>query len=237
MGDDFDRGGKDTIETSPDISDTESDLGNEVPAYIPDDIPEDVPESGADELASDTSSDIQKDIPEDIPEDTSVDTPEDVPSDIPENVPEDTSTDKAQDYTENQEKNEPLADQIENEDIIRDDIKGNPEFIDENGEPKWPENDGFKDKPQKSLLPTGKMIDLYGDEGGRFASPLGTPYEERSLPYVKDSQEYHAYKLDKSLDVLEGKTAPAFNQRGGGTQYKMPDSAENLVDKGFLKRR
>jgi hypothetical protein len=156
--------------------------------------------------------------------------------DIPENVPEDTSTDTAQVSPEDQEEKEPLTEQIENEDTFRDDIKDNPEFIDENGEPKWPENDGFEGEPQKETLPTGEMIDLYGDEGGRFSSPLGTPYEERSLPYVKASQEYHAYQVDQPLDVLQGKTAPAFNQEGGGMQQKLPDSARNLVHDGFLKR-
>jgi len=236
MGDDIDGGDMDSVDTSPDISDTSSDVDNDVPDDIHADIPEDVPDSGGDDLASDASSDIQEDIPEDVPEDTSVDAHEDAPVDIPEDVPEDISTDTAQDSPEDQEEKEPLAEQIEKEDTLRDDIKDNPEFVDESGDIKWPENDGFEGEPQKETLPTGEMIDLYGDEGGRFSSTLGTPYEERSLPFDKASQEYHAYQVEKPLDVLQGETAPAFNQDGGGTQQKMPDSARNLVHDKFLKR-
>jgi len=232
MADDLDGGDMESVDASSDISDKASDVDNDISA----DIPEDVSDSGNDDLASDALSDIQEDIPEDVLEDKSVDTPKDVPVDIPENVPEDIPTGTAQDSPEDQEEKEPLDEQIEKQEILRDDIKDNPEFVDENGDIKWPEDDGFKGEPQKETLPTGEMIDLYGDESGRFSSPMGTPYEDRSLPFDKASQEYHAYQVEKPLDVLQGETAPAFNQDGGGTQQKLPDSARNLVHDKFLKR-
>jgi len=298
VGDDFDGGGIDSVDTSADISDTSNDVDNEVPDDIPADIPEDVPDSGGDDLASDASSDIQEDIPEDVPEDTSVDAPEDAHLDIPGNVPEDISdvpeeqpaeqpkeipddlTEEAEapdempeepvnipveDPTEQPEINtegpadlsmgepteptaegiklsaeekEPLTEQIEKEATLRDDIKDNPEFFKENGDLKWPEPDGFEGEPQKVTLQTGDMIDRYGPEDGFFTSSQGTPYEERSLPYDKASQDYNVYEVVKPIDdVLQGQNAPAFNQRGGGMQQKLPESVEDLVENGFLKRK
>lgn len=233
MGDDSHDRDMDSVDISPDLSDTSSDVNNEVPDDIPADIPEDVPDSGGDDLTSDASSDIQEDIPEDVPEDTSVD----APVDIPENVPEDTSTGTAQDSPEDQEEKEPLAEQIEKEITLRDDIKDNPEFIDKNGDLKRPENDGFAGEPKEVTLQPGERIDRYGPEDdARFTSPQGTPFEKRSLPFDEASMDYHAYEVNKPLNVLQGEIAPAFNQEGGGMQQKLPESLDDEIYHGFLKR-
>lgn len=233
MGDDFDGKYMDSVDSSPDISDTLSDVDNEIPV----DIPEDVPDSVNDDLTSDASSDVHEDIPEDVPEDTLIEPSEDAPVDIPENVQEDTSTDTAQDFSEDQEGKEPLAEQIEKEITVRDDIKDNPDFIDETGDLKWPENDGFVGEPKEVTLQPGERIDRYGPEDdARFTSPQGTPFEKRSLPFDKDSMEYHVYEVNEPLNVLQGEIAPAYNQQGGGVQHKLPGSLDDEIDHGFLKR-
>ena len=244
MSDDVDLTGIDSMDTS---SHTSGDVGNAVADDLPAAIPEDVPDIGGDGLAGDAASDGQENLPEDVSknDDTSSDTsgdvgnavPDDLPAAVPEDIPEDTSADTAQDTHEDQEGKEPLAEQNEVEARLRDDIKDNPEYFDEKGGLKWPENDGFEGEPSKGTLQPGRTIDRYGPDGV-FTSQAGTPYEERSLPFDKASQDYNAYDVVKPIErVLEGETAPAFNQKGRGTQQKLPESVEDLVDKGFLKRK
>lgn len=52
----------------------------------------------------------------------------------------------------------------------------------------------------------GDMFDRYGDESGRYVSPLGEdgrfPYETRSLPYVQNENAYHQYEWKQDLSAL-----------------------------------
>ena len=71
---------------------------------------------------------------------------------------------------------------------------------------------------------------------GRYAAPIGTPLEQRSLlPGTKGSD--HIYEVLKPLQVDKGKTAAAFGQRGGGTQFRLPQSVQELIDQGYLRSR
>jgi len=45
----------------------------------------------------------------------------------------------------------------------------------------------------------------------------------------------HTYEVVKPVDVLEGPAAPYYGQPGMGTQYKLPDSIDNLVKTGVLR--
>lgn len=236
MGDDFDGGDTDSVDTSSDISDSSSEVGD-TSDDLSSDIPEDVSDSAGDDISDDGSTDVAEDIAEDVSEEPSIDTHEDIPETVAEDAPEDTSSDTAQGSNEAQKEKEPLTEQIEKEATLRDDIKDNPEFIDENGDLKWPELDGFASEPEKVTSPTGEQVDRFGSEDSAFVAPMETPYEERSLPFDKASQEYHAYEFVKPLDgVLKGETSPAFNQPGGGMQEKLPESVGDLVEKGILKR-
>jgi len=76
----------------------------------------------------------------------------------------------------------------------------------------------------------------YGHETGRFTSPEGTPFENRSLPPGSENRPFHTYEVLKPFDVLEGDVAPWFDQPGGGIQYMLPDSIENLINDGYLRR-
>jgi len=58
---------------------------------------------------------------------------------------------------------------------------------------------------QEPVVPkAGDTIDRYGGEGGRFASPMDDPnnpipYEQRSLPYVRDPSAYHRYRFNGDM--------------------------------------
>lgn len=58
---------------------------------------------------------------------------------------------------------------------------------------------------QESIVPKkGDTIDRYGGEGGCFASPMDDPnnpipYEQRSLPYVRDPSAYHRYRFNDDM--------------------------------------
>ena len=57
------------------------------------------------------------------------------------------------------------------------------------------------------------------------------------MPYEKECVgEPKTYVVKKDIDDVEsGKIAPAFDQEGGGTQYILPDSVDQLVDDGYLE--
>ena len=119
----------------------------------------------------------------------------------------------------------------------RDDIKDNPEFFYENGDLRWPRDRGFAGRPSVVTLEPGMRIDRYGSEDGRVTANLGTPYRNRSLPFVQGSQEYNVYEVVKPIKgVHQGVTAEAFNQPGGGIQQELPNSIDYYVENGHLRR-
>lgn len=92
-------------------------------------------------------------------------------------------------------------------------------------------------------LPIGTVLQRYGSPGGYFTAPKGTPYEELSLPYEKDSMEYNEYRvINRGVQVEvcraeRGRAAPLFGQPGGGIQYYHGNkSVQNLVTEELLER-
>jgi hypothetical protein len=109
------------------------------------------------------------------------------------------------------------------------------EWFDPNGRYRFPDNDGFKGPPQEVTLAPGTLIDRYGQPGGRFLSPAGTPYEARALPYDRAKMDYYRYEVVKPLAVKAGEIVPWFDQPGGGTQYVTAISVGQLVTDGYLR--
>ena len=109
-------------------------------------------------------------------------------------------------------------------------------WIDEAGNIKWPQNDGFIGTPNQTIIQPGALIDRYGYNGGTFASPKGTPYEARSLAPGTENKPYNVYEVIKPIEAFAGKSAPYFDQIGGGIQYKFDRSIGELLDKGYLKK-
>jgi hypothetical protein len=100
----------------------------------------------------------------------------------------------------------------------------------------WPSNRGFHGNPLDVTLDRGVTIDRYGDRGGTFASPKGTPFGERALPAsYETTQPYEVYAVNKPIPgVKMGVAEPWFGQPGMGVQYELPMSVQDLIDKGFL---
>ena len=108
-------------------------------------------------------------------------------------------------------------------------------WLDDNCRYKFPPNDGFEGLITEETLPPGAKIDRYGQPGGRYFAPAGTPYEARAIPYDVSKMDYYQYEVVKGFVVAAGRTAAWFDQPGGGTQYRTTMSAQQLVAEGYLK--
>lgn len=83
-------------------------------------------------------------------------------------------------------------------------------------------------------LPRGTQLIRYGSSRGRFTAPKGTPFETLGLPYVRETVEFHEYKVEAdSINVIcvvkRGVVAPMFDSKGGGVQYLHPSSMQELT--------
>lgn len=86
-----------------------------------------------------------------------------------------------------------------------------PNYLDEAGQIKWPEADGFVvDKSGNPItydanLKSGQVIDRYGESSGRFTSPVNNGdiagYNTRGLPYPENSMTYHQYEIVKDINM------------------------------------
>ena len=89
------------------------------------------------------------------------------------------------------------------------------------------------------VLKAGKVICRYGSASGAYTCPEGTPYEEISLPYMKESVPYHEYEVMKDISVqcvvTKGVAAPNFFCSGGGTQYLHGMSIMEEMERGAIK--
>ncbi|WP_205246135.1 TNT domain-containing protein, partial [Erwinia amylovora] len=100
----------------------------------------------------------------------------------------------------------------------------------------WPPNDGAFGPVKVSVLEKGTLIDRYGYPGGKYTSPVGTPYSMRALAPGTETKPYTVYKVMKPIPrVLESKIAPWFGEIGLGTQYLLPESVQSLIDSKHLK--
>lgn len=221
-------------DTSPDIASdvscdtsSSSDFGGDLASDTGADLNGDVGESVDN---ADTGADSSNEPVEDLGQDLNCAEPES--AEIPVEI-ESPEAETEPESTETPEETESPA--TEDSPALRDDIKDNPEFVDENGKPKWPENDGFVSEPQSETLEPGTIVDRYGNPDGRFTADAGTAYEERSLPYDRDSQIHYEFEVASPVEVQQGETAPHFDQPGGGTQQRFPDTLDSHIENGSLK--
>ncbi len=85
-------------------------------------------------------------------------------------------------------------------------------------------SDGYYDEV---ILPIGSKLCRYGTPAGYLTAPIGTPYEHLGLPYIKETREYHEYRVvADNCKVKRGKVSPMFDSPGGGTQYLHPETIE-----------
>lgn len=89
------------------------------------------------------------------------------------------------------------------------------------------------------IIPKGTILCRYGFPGGRFTTLKGSAYETLGLPYIKETIEYHEYKVSKDICVkclvTKGKVAPKFSSQGGAIQFmhKQPITLE--CEDGYLQ--
>ena len=102
-------------------------------------------------------------------------------------------------------------------------------------QPYYPPNDGFAGIPQKITLEVGTMLQRTGSLYGSFVAPAGTPSQMLALPYDKIGQVPVYLQVQQPLQVLAGKVAPWFGQMGGGTQYVLNSSVQQLITDGVLR--
>lgn len=101
---------------------------------------------------------------------------------------------------------------------------------------QWPANDGFLGGFEKdTTLQPGTRIDRYGSNRGTYASPEGTPFNERGLPGSRSGDPYSAFTVKQPLTVRGGIAAPWKDSIGGGVQYRLPMSVQQLIAQGFLE--
>ena len=86
-------------------------------------------------------------------------------------------------------------------------------FVDAQGHIKWPPKgtDGFvvdsagNPITQSADLKAGQVVDRFGSNGGRFASPVANgeklPFNKRGLPYPEEYQVYHQYEIVKDINL------------------------------------
>lgn len=94
---------------------------------------------------------------------------------------------------------------------------------------------------KKLIILTPKTIIIrYGPERGSYTAPKGTAYENLSLPYTKDTVEYHEYMVLQNTVVEclveEGIVAPGFSSAGGGIQYLHDAPIYQLIRNKTLER-
>ncbi len=99
----------------------------------------------------------------------------------------------------------------------------------------YPPNAGFWGNVEQVTLSPGSIIDRFGNTAGRFASPAGTPTWARSLPYGVENRPLGTYEVIQAIEVSAGKVAGWFGQPGGGVQYELGTSIQDLLDRGFLR--
>ncbi|EFR40336.1 hypothetical protein HMPREF9162_0086 [Selenomonas sp. oral taxon 137 str. F0430] len=113
--------------------------------------------------------------------------------------------------------------------------KGEARFYGDDGRPIYPSNDGAVGVIVTITLPAGDVLTRYGKPTGRYVSPDGITFEQRSLPSTTSEGDFHVYCVDRSIDgVQKGKIAPWFGRLGGGIQYKLPDRIVHLMEASFL---
>ncbi|WP_435645976.1 glycohydrolase toxin TNT-related protein [Listeria aquatica] len=101
----------------------------------------------------------------------------------------------------------------------RGELVRSPDFLDEAGEIKWPDADGFVcDSAGNPItvdanLKAGQIVDRFGNSAGRFTSPVENgkilDYDTRGLPYPESAKAYHQYTIVN--DITETNIKNAYN--------------------------
>ncbi|MFV0302431.1 MAG: TNT domain-containing protein [Paracoccus sp. (in: a-proteobacteria)] len=106
----------------------------------------------------------------------------------------------------------------------------------QNGDYRWPPDNGFDAPPTYLVLPAGVLLDRFGSDYGRFFSPKGATFGARALPTVCANLVYSVFRVQAPLPVRIGSAAPWFDEPGGAMQVQTDASAAQLIADGTLRR-
>jgi Tuberculosis necrotizing toxin len=126
-------------------------------------------------------------------------------------------------------------------------------YVDENGRLRYPANDGGVPGHRVHFTDVVEfkqhyedVLDRFGDDGGRYFSPDGTPFEQRALPPENLNKPYTRMRLADEFPpgwkIEVSQVAPAFGREGGGLQIRILDGSgqamrmSDLESLGLLTR-
>jgi hypothetical protein len=102
----------------------------------------------------------------------------------------------------------------------------------------WPPPDlfpeGSEHPAEPVMLEAGTRLDRFGSPYGRVFAAGGTPFADRALPPGLLDAEYRRYKVARAVPMWRSVSAQWFGQLGGGTRYRAPLGADELVTLGYL---
>jgi RHS repeat-associated protein len=99
----------------------------------------------------------------------------------------------------------------------------------------FPPNDGFVFKYNNLTLKEGDYLERLGSWGGNYASPLGTPFGEKSLPINRIFDQYTAFKVIKPIrGITGGPVLPWFGAQGYGWQWKFPNNFNYYINNKYI---
>ncbi|KAA6169697.1 DUF4237 domain-containing protein [Pseudomonas marginalis] len=126
-----------------------------------------------------------------------------------------------------------------------------PRWVKSDGSPDWPTkanngfDGGFDGPPKVAELQPGQTFDRYGGrfdemgdftDQGKFVAPKDVPFDQRALPDSSLKSPYQQYEVIRPIpEVNSENAAPWFGKPGGGTQYQLPMSIDELLREGFIK--
>ncbi|HEX5256407.1 MAG TPA: glycohydrolase toxin TNT-related protein [Mycobacterium sp.] len=124
-------------------------------------------------------------------------------------------------------------------------VEPGPEFTHPDGSLRYPE-DMLPTKPYAvpgtvvpdAHLTPGSILSRFGNPGGSYMAPEGTPFAELSLPPGSAAKPFYQYVVQDPSALppgwhIEGsEAAPWFHQPGGGQQYRIikPDGTNGTVE-------
>ena len=109
-------------------------------------------------------------------------------------------------------------------------------WADESGNIIWPLNGGAVAGTEKNVvLTSGFQFDRYGYNSGTYVSPVGTPFEMRSLAPGTELKPYKVFEVVKPVRATGSIVAPWFGQPGGGIQFELENSINQLLELNWIK--
>ncbi len=107
------------------------------------------------------------------------------------------------------------------------------------GSPNYPPNQGAVPGTENLItLKTGQVLSRYGDikATSDFLTQNGANPTELSLPPWTNPEVLTKFKVLKDIsNVIESEVAPWAGSQGGGIQYQLPDTINDLIMNGYLE--